>query len=445
MKKRTLLVGAPIIGAIGASFLFFSHPHTKKIIHEPLQKKDPEITLSQAVEEMSAPKKTADPQVAGLWFANPSLSWKKVTVLPGSSLFQIFKKQHIDLAIMRKILTLPDTKKYLVNLHPGLDLFFYKNTKTKQFAIKIALSDDKTFYVFSGKDGHYKTLFAQKPLSKQVAYRSATITDSFIRTARRNGLTLQQIHDLTKIFSGSINFARDIHHGDQFSLLYDEYYWNGKRKKIGDILAASFTIAGKTHTALRFSYPYNHTGYFTPDGSSVEPMFLSKPLLYKRISSKFSLHRYDPVLHILHPHLGVDFAAKNGTPIKSIGDGKIIFEGRKGGYGNAIVIRYNSQFKTLYGHLSRFASSLHVGSFVKKGQIVGYVGSTGWSTGPHLHFEMYVNGIPRDPLKIKLANGKPIPKNYLNAFHHRANTLLAELKLYHGHEFAMVDTRSTHD
>ena len=353
------------------------------------------------------------------WFANPLLSWTEITVKRGDSLYKIFKDNHIDYATLKNILTLPTAKHYLMQLPTGRTLYLHNDTEAEQLAIKYPIDDDHTLYIYSD-NRKFSTYLANKPLMKHVLYKSITIKNTFAKSAHDAGLTYAQIHQLSDIFAGSINFSHDIHPGDKFSLLYNEYYWHDKKEKPGNILAATITNRGKTYTALRFTYPYNHSGYYTPDGHGVEPLFLRYPLHYKRISSYFSLHRYDPFLHIVHPHLGVDFAAPTGTKIKSIGNGKIIFRGRKGGYGNTVIVRYEKKYKALYGHLSRFAANQQVGSTVKKGQIIGYVGSTGWATGPHLHFGLYIHGIPRNPLTMKIIGGKSVPKDYLPAFHEKS-------------------------
>ncbi|MCB1827822.1 MAG: M23 family metallopeptidase, partial [Coxiellaceae bacterium] len=303
---------------------------------------------------------------------------------------------------------------------------------------KYPIDGERTLYIYTDQT-KYKELLANKPLSKHILFKSVKIKSNFKHAVKAAGLTHQQIDQLETIFEGEINFAHDVHSGDQFSLLYNEYYWHGKKVKPGEILAAEFTHHGKTYKAIRFTYPRNHTGYYMPNGSGVEPLFLKRPLHYKRISGKFSLRRFDPFLKIVHPHLGVDFAAKYGTPIKSIGAGKVIFHGWKGGYGKAVIVRYNRKYKALYGHMSRYAKGIRNGMIVKKGQVIGYVGSTGWATGPHLHFEIYVYGIPHNPLKMKFVGGKSVPKAYLSSFHKEADAMLNDLKRYQGRGFAVVD------
>lgn len=358
---------------------------------------------------------------------NHPLSWHKVTVKKGDTLTHIFSRFHISYNEVKKILAEPHAKKYLGRLYAGQTFYLHIDHTKKQIFLKYPINRDETLYVYRSHQV-YKTDIIKKPMTTALLYRSGVIHHSFSTATRQAGLTYKMRSQLSNIFAGSIHFGRNLQPGDHFSILYKEYYLNGKKVRAGNIIAASFTNRGKTYEAIRFTYPHNHTGYYTPQGRGVEPLFLKAPLKYKRISGHFTFHRYDPILHIVHPHLGIDYAAAYGTPIKSIGDGEVIYRGRKGGYGNAVVIRYNRKYRALYGHMYRIATHLRIHEHVHKGQVIGYVGSSGWSTGPHLHFEMYAYGIPRNPLKIKFTGGKTIPRSYLKQFRQRAKTLLAELK-----------------
>ncbi len=357
------------------------------------------------------------------WLPNPFLSWKKA-IIHGYYFASTLKNKIISPTKLKKISSTLYTQKYLNPLLTDHILFLNNKTKTKQMMTQYPIDDSHTFYLYPDNKKFNSDLDTQ-PSIKHLTYKAATIEHSFAKAALKIGLTQAQIQQVSHIFSSNIDFTRDIHVGDRFSILYNKHYRHSKK---GPIIVATFTNRGHTYKALRFTYPNYHSGYYTPEGHSITPLFLRKPLKYKRISGYFSLHRYDPVLHIVHPHLGIDFAAPMGTKIKSIGHGTVIFQGRKGGYGNAVIIRYNRKYKALYGHMSRFATHQHVGSTVKKGQVIGYVGRTGWATGPHLHFEIYVYGIPKNPLTMKLTDGKSIPKHYLPTFHKTALRLLAELK-----------------
>ena len=196
-----------------------------------------------------------------------------------------------------------------------------------------------------------------------------------------------------------------------------------------NILAAQFTNHGKTFRAIRYTDPKGNTAYYTPDGKSLKRAFLRSPVKFARVSSRFNLKRKHPVLNKIRAHKGVDYAARSGTAIRAAGAGKIIHRGRKGGYGRTVVLKHGSQYSTLYAHMSNYKRGLKHGSKVRQGDIIGYVGQSGLATGPHLHYEFRVNGVHKDPLRVKLPQAKPIKKQYLNDFLKTSEPLLAKLEL----------------
>jgi murein DD-endopeptidase MepM/ murein hydrolase activator NlpD len=210
-------------------------------------------------------------------------------------------------------------------------------------------------------------------------------------------------------------------------VLFQDYFLDNKKIKSGEIIAAEYKTMTNTYQAVRFTDPKGNSGYYAPDGTSMQKRFLPAPVKFTRISSLFNPKRWHPILHRFRHHEGVDYAAPYGTPIKSVANGTIALLGRKGGYGNTIIIKHDSSYSTLYGHLSRYASALKVGSHVQQGQLIGYVGSSGLATGPHLHFEFRINGVHRNPLTVALPNGKSITHAYRNKFHNEVKKLLAKL------------------
>jgi murein DD-endopeptidase MepM/ murein hydrolase activator NlpD len=208
-------------------------------------------------------------------------------------------------------------------------------------------------------------------------------------------------------------------------------YKNNKSGK-PDILAAEFNSRGSNYQAIRYTDRNGHTSYYNPQGHSLSASATGGltrfPVQYKRISSYFSYRRYDPVLHRVHQHPGLDLAAPRGTPIKSIGEGRVKFIGRKGGYGNAVIVSYPHNYTALFGHMSQFPRGLRTNSVVHQGQVIGYVGSTGFATGPHVHYEVHVNGIPRDPLKVTLPPAGVIDGKDRLRFMNQAKTMLAQLQ-----------------
>ncbi|RLB12889.1 MAG: hypothetical protein DRG82_16555 [Deltaproteobacteria bacterium] len=214
---------------------------------------------------------------------------------------------------------------------------------------------------------------------------------------------------LSEIYAWQIDFHNDIRKGDTFKLIFEEKIHPRGTRKIGKILAAVFHNAGKTFWAIRFTNADSTFDYFDLQGRNLRRKFLRSPFKYMpRISSRFSYRRFHPILKRYRPHLGVDYAAPTGTPVLALGDGRVVFRGWKGGFGRFIKIKHNGMYSTSYGHLSRYAKNIKVGTWVTQGQVIGYVGSTGLATGPHLDFRFYKNGTPVNPLTVDIPAGEPI-------------------------------------
>ncbi len=278
------------------------------------------------------------------------------------------------------------------------------------------------------------TLLAKTPPHHTVLlYKSVVIKHSLKQAEKAAGLTPLMDQQLNHLLKNALIPGQTVHPGDHVRLIYREYSRPGKKNLPLDIAAASFTHRGKTHYAVEYAYPKAHPAYYSPTGNRINhhAAFLSAPVAYKYISSRFSYHRLDPYIHTWRAHLGVDYAAEPGTPVKAVADGKVIFAGRDQGYGNAVIIRFNDRYKALYGHLWHFAKHLHANEYVHKGEVIGYVGSTGWSTGPHLHFGFFVNGTARNFLSLHLAgNSDNIPYHYRPQYLHYAHHLLAALRMH---------------
>jgi murein DD-endopeptidase MepM/ murein hydrolase activator NlpD len=259
---------------------------------------------------------------------------------------------------------------------------------------------------------------------------------------QRAGIPNSLTMDLANIFGWDIDFALDIQKGDSFKVMYEELYLEEKMIGTGKILAAEFTNAGKTYKAVRYTDKEGSTNYYTPDGKGMHKAFLRSPIEFARISSHFSLSRKHPVLHIIRAHKGTDYAAARGTPIRATGNGKISFAGRKGGYGNCIVVQHGQGIQTLYGHMNGFAKGMRVGSKVSQGDVIGYVGSTGLASGPHLHYEFHMNGQVRNPVTVPLPKSIGIAQNEMALFTATTGPLLAKLNQLGASQLAMTDSQS---
>ena len=263
-------------------------------------------------------------------------------------------------------------------------------------------------------------LFSISTVSKQPdvleRFASVEIKDSLYESALKSGIPDSVIMDMVYIFGWDIDFIFDIRPGDSFDILYEEYFLMGNKVKNGDIKAARFKRGKKVYTAVRYFLENGQKEFFSIRGKNVEKAFLRSPVEFSYISSKYNLKRMHPILNKIKAHTGVDYAAPTGTPVRTTGDGTVAFRGNNGGYGKLIEIKHSEDYSTRYAHLSRYKKNLKVGDKVFQGEVIGYVGSTGRSTGPHLHYEFRVNGMHTDPLTVKLPAAKPINKKEKNSF-----------------------------
>jgi murein DD-endopeptidase MepM/ murein hydrolase activator NlpD len=253
------------------------------------------------------------------------------------------------------------------------------------------------------------------------------INSSLSQSAARAGLSHSLTMDMASVFGYDVDFAQDIRQGDEFDVIYEQKVVNGKAVGNGPILSARFTNRGKTYTAVRYTNKQGNSSYYTADGNSMRKAFIRTPVDFARISSKFSMGRKHPILNKIRAHKGVDYAAPRGTPIKAAGDGKVLLAGRRGGYGNTVIIQHGNTYRTLYGHMQGFAKGVQTGGTVKQGQVIGYIGTTGLSTGPHLHYEFQVNGVHVDPLGQKLPMADPIAKAERARFLAQSQPLMARM------------------
>jgi len=268
----------------------------------------------------------------------------------------------------------------------------------------------------------------QRPASlrTETLMRAGVVQSSLFAGADAAGIPDTVAIQIADIFAGEIDFHRDLRSGDRFSVVYEQHYVGGRAVHAGRVLAAEFVNQGRRSRAVHFTAASRGDGYYAPDGSNLRKEFLRSPLEYTRISSGFGMRRH-PFLRSWRAHAGVDYAAPTGTRVRAAGDGVVAFAGRKGGYGNVVILHHRGQYSTLYAHLSRV--NVRRGTRVTQGDIVGHVGSTGWATGPHLHYEFQIAGRSRNPYAIAMPAGEPVPAAELPAFRLHAGPLAARLEL----------------
>jgi murein DD-endopeptidase MepM/ murein hydrolase activator NlpD len=274
---------------------------------------------------------------------------------------------------------------------------------------------------------------------RRLLMSSGEIQTSLFAATDAAGLSDGVAVQLAEVFSSEVDFHRDLRPGDRFSLVFEAFYNNGELVRTGRIVAAEFSNAGHIHRAVYYQDPQGRGGYYTPAGKNMRKTFLRSPLEFSRISSGFSLSRFHPILNTWRAHQGVDYAAPVGTRVKATADGYVQFVGRQGGYGNLILLRHKNGYGTAYGHLSAYANGLQVGQRVNQGDLIGYVGMTGLATGPHLHYELRVNGVYQDPLRLALPPGPPITAELRPAFEDRLRPLLEQLDLIRGTNLAAIN------
>ena len=278
----------------------------------------------------------------------------------------------------------------------------------------------------------------EQPLvtEQRLLMSSGEVHTSLFSATDAAGLSDGIAVQLAEIFSSEIDFHRDLRPGDHFAVVFEAFYSNGEFVRTGRIVAAEFVNAGRAYRAIYFQDAAGRGGYYTPDGRNLRKSFLRSPLEFSRISSGFSLSRFHPILQRWRAHMGIDYAASTGTHVKATADGYVQFAGHQGGYGMLIVLRHMSGYSTAYGHLSGFAKGLRVGQHVSQGDVIGYVGSTGLATGPHLHYEFRVNGMHQNPLKLAVPQGPAITAQLKASFEERVGPLLSQLALIRGIDVA---------
>jgi murein DD-endopeptidase MepM/ murein hydrolase activator NlpD len=281
-------------------------------------------------------------------------------------------------------------------------------------AIVYDIQSEEQAVIRVDENGSFVVTKQDIPYLVDVETTRGVIESSLFMAGNDAGIQDRTILALADVFAWEIDFATVIQKGDSFSLVYEKRSRDGEEGPDGNVLAATFTTGGKTYTGVRFQDPEGGVGYYAVDGTSLQKPFLKAPLKYSRISSGFSNARFHPVTKSTSPHLAIDYAAPLGTPILATGNGTVLRASWNGGYGNFIAVRHNDTWVTQYAHLSRYA--VKVGDRVEQGQVIGYVGSTGFSTGPHLHYEMVKNGTKVNPLTVEMPAGEPIKDEWREEF-----------------------------
>ena len=343
------------------------------------------------------------------------------------TLDRIFRTLQLSLTDLASIRNLPGVSERLDKLHVGDTIkVTHEDGSIRELSRRIS---DTEILSVTRVDNDFAAEVITTPLEMRTVRAHGVIDTSLFVAARAAGVSAELIMRLANdIFGWKIDFALEIQPGDRFNLVYEQKYRDGEYIGDGRILAADFINEDKLHRAVFYrSADGKISDYFAPDGRSMRRQFLRAPLDFTRISSNFSLARRHPILNTIRAHRGVDYAAPTGTVIRAAGEGRVEFVGNKGGYGKVVILAHGAGITTLYGHMSRFAKGLRTGQRVSQAQTIGFVGSTGAATGPHLHYEYRLNGQHKNPRTVSLPDAAPIPQEYMPEFLAHSGVLLGEL------------------
>lgn len=397
---------------------------------------EPAPYTTLALDLPQLPGAEADPTI-GAYGVDGEPDWRVVHVRAGQSLSDIFREQGLGPNDLQRTLDSQQDATALRNIRPGQEFAFAFDADGSLAMMRFDRGDAARVVLrFDG--GQVAESTEDRALERRTHVAHGVVTRSLFYAGEQAGLSDAMVLKLANAFGYDIDFAQDLREGDSFSVVYDDLYREGELLRTGDIIAATFINQGQRYTAIRYTNASGETMYYTEDGRPLRKSFLRTPVEFTRISSVFSTGRKHPILGYMRAHRGVDYAAPTGTPIRSAGDGKIVFRGWKSGYGNFVMVQHNKQISTAYGHLSRFAG-IKLGERVRQGQTIGYVGMTGLATGPHLHYEFRVDGGHRNPLTVTLPPAEPLPKAELAQFRQSNAPMLARLKNLDRNLLARVD------
>ena len=367
----------------------------------------------------------------------PAYATLNLTIGRGDTMDKLFRKHDLNLAHLAAVARLEEPRDLFRRLkvgdefeilHDGGDLVSMYSVLGLTSALKIERDGDG-----------FAAEIVERPIEVRKRIAHGIIRTSLFESGADAGLSDKVIMNIAGIFAWDVDFVLDIREGDNFYVQYEEIWQNGDYIADGEIIAAEFNNNGRTHKAIRFIDEDGVSDYFTPEGDSVRKAFIRAPVDFTRVSSNFNPRRRHPILNTIRAHRGVDYAAPRGTPIKAAGDGKVIFRGTKSGYGKTVILQHGGNITTLYAHMSGFAASAKIGTRVRQGQTIGYVGATGLATANHLHYEYRVNGVHRNPRTVALPKAAPIDARYREQFLSSVAPILKELEQFKRTQVASVD------
>jgi len=406
--RLAALVGLPLFGVVAA---FGIAPNTQ-VDHVPVH---------TVIRSLSLPETMVVDQGSEEF-------WREERLDRGDTVAGLLARLHVHDSEAINYLRNAKGARSLYQLKPGKTVQAKTTIKGNLLALRY-VENDSELVVIEKDESEFTIQRLPLELESRLLVETGEIDSSLFAATDAADLPDSVAIQLADIFSGDVDFHKDLRKGDRFTVVYEALYHHGEPVKIGRIHAAEFLNGDDVYRAIYFEDERGNGGYYTPEGKNSRKSFLRSPLEFSRISSGFSKGRFHPVLQSWRAHKGIDYAAPTGSKVRATAEGKVAFAGRQGGYGNVIMLEHEDKYTTVYGHLSRFAKDVNAGDKVEQGQVIGYVGSTGLATGPHLHYEFRVGSEQRNPLRMTIPDANPIAPSTRAAFHQIAKPLLQRLTL----------------
>lgn len=385
----------------------------------------PETSLdSQSIRSISRPLPV--PAIAAAVESPSDRYWREERVQRGDTIGSLLARASVSDPDAMEFLRTDPSARSLYQLRPGRALQVSTDDDGRLTGLRFLAGDGDMLSIARNGSGFVASHVAP-PSDTRRTLRAGSIESSLFAAADAAGLPDSVTLALADIFGGDVDFYHDLRRGDRFVVLYETRYVDGEPAGTGRVLAAEFVNRGVALHAYFWQAPDGSEGYYDEDGHSSRKAFLRSPMEFSRITSGFTQSRFHPILHTWTAHRGTDFAAPMGTPVRVTADGTVQFAGQQNGYGNVIIVKHDERYSTVYAHLSRFADDLHNGARVRQGATIGYVGQTGWATGPHLHYEFRVDGEPKDALTVALPMANPVTDEERAAFAAQIAPLAREL------------------
>lgn len=368
---------------------------------------------------------------------NASTFWRYDRVQKGDSVAELLRRLNVDDNVADNYLRTARAVESFRKLPAGRPV--QAETAADGTLLALRYPDNSGSQVLVERAGSSFAVRTLPPqLEQRIFMRTGVIKTGLFEAADAAGLPEPAANQLADIFSGDIDFHHELKPGDKFAVIYEVSFSDGEPAHVGRVLAAEIIVHGIQHRAFFFQNG-DEGAYYSPEGYSMQRTFLRSPMEFTRISSDFSSSRFHPILHKWKAHKGVDYAAPIGTRVKCTAAGTVEFVGQQTGYGNLVIIKHEGRYSTAYGHLSRFAAHLRTGQHVAQGEVIGYVGKTGWATGPHLHYEFRVDGKQRNPSKMPTTGIPSINEEQRSAFSEATRDLNTRLGILHNINLTQID------